>query len=44
MTATCPTHSVPLDGGPVLYTCPIGGHGVYAADLSVEFHPAGVTR
>lgn len=33
----CPTHHVPLEGGPVLYRCPATGHNVYAADIDFEF-------
>lgn len=41
MSPSCPTHRVPLDGGPVWFYCPTG-HSVTAADLSNEFQA--VTR
>ncbi|MEV8634333.1 hypothetical protein AB0395_22025 [Streptosporangium sp. NPDC051023] len=36
---TCTRHRVEVDGGPVQYWCP-NGHGLTAADLDNEFHPA----
>lgn len=39
ITARCPIHGTPLDGGPILYRCRTDdGHQVRAADLDHEFH------
>lgn len=38
----CPTHRVPLDGGPIRFRCP-EGHGVPAADIDHDYHPRGGT-
>lgn len=35
----CPQHGDRLDGGPVLYWCPVTGHDVPAADIDNEFKP-----
>lgn len=33
----CPCHGRPLDGGPVVYWCPVTGATVPAADISNDF-------
>jgi hypothetical protein len=41
VTPSCPTHGLPLVGGPVHYTCAAGrGHDVPAADLPTREVPA----
>jgi hypothetical protein len=39
----CACHGRPLDGGPVLYWCPVTGSNVPAADIHTE-HTTAVTR
>ncbi len=35
----CPSCQARLDGGPVVFWCPRGRHGVQAADLDVDYRP-----
>jgi len=37
----CPSCGTALDGGPVLFRCASCARAVHAADLDVEYHPAG---